>query len=198
MYYHKVIAVLVCFAVQGVAEKPIETKSAKALEAALSVYEQYLKTGSAAALNQIAAAFYTLGEQAESEGDYQKAKEHFAKAAEYFTKAAITGCREAEYNTALTYNKLKMYDKSAHHYRKCISDCTEIESDLALKAAVNLSILVLEKNVKQDTDEILSWVELCKKYNKNPKAAELLQTSVVILTDINTPSKSDAVIQASA
>jgi tetratricopeptide (TPR) repeat protein len=168
-------------------------KSAKVLEQALSVYEQFLKTGSAAALNQIAAAYYTLGEKAEEGAEYQKSQEHFAKAAEYFCKAAEAGCNEAEYNAGLAYNKLKKYDKSAVHYRKCIKTCsTEADADLALKAAVNLSILVLEKNVPQDMDEILSWVELCKKYNTNVKAAELLQTSVVILTDINSPVKTNS------
>jgi tetratricopeptide (TPR) repeat protein len=160
-------------------------KSTEALEHALTVYEQFLQPGSAAALNQIAAAYFTLGEKAESASEYQKAKECYLKAAEYFVKAAETGCREAEYNVALTYNKLKQYDKSAIYYRKCINNCGESEPDLALKAAINLSILVMEKKVAQDADEIVEWVNLCKKYNKNPKAAELLQTSVVILTDIN-------------
>ncbi|MDR1208360.1 MAG: hypothetical protein LBJ89_03345 [Holosporales bacterium] len=168
-----------------------KSKSAEALEHALTVFEQFLQPGSAAALNQIAAAYFTLGEQAESTSEYQKAKECFLKAAQYFAKAAETGCREAEYNVGLTFNKLKQYDKSAIYYRKCINNCCESEPDLALKAAINLSILVMEKKVPQDADEIVEWVNLCKKYNKNPKAAELLQTSVVILTDINSLPKTE-------
>jgi tetratricopeptide (TPR) repeat protein len=165
--------------------------SVKALEQALSVYDQFLKPGSAAALNQIAAAYFTLGENAENASEYQKAKEYFLKAAVYFERAAETGCREAVYNVGLVHNKLKLYDKAALYYRKCINNCVESEPDLALKAAINLSILVMEKKVPEDADEIVEWVNLCQKYNKNPKAAELLQTSVVILTDINSLPKAE-------
>ncbi|MDR0631438.1 MAG: hypothetical protein LBF66_02630 [Holosporales bacterium] len=167
------------------------TNSAEALEQALTVYEQFLQPGSAAALNQIAAAYFTLGEQAELAGEHQKAQDYFVKAAAYFVKAAETGCREAEYNVGLTYNKLKSYEKSATYYRKCINNCAELEPDLAFKAAINLSILVLEKKVPQDADEIVRWVNLCKNHQTNPKATELLQTSVTILTDINSLPKVD-------
>ncbi|MDR1597939.1 MAG: tetratricopeptide repeat protein [Holosporales bacterium] len=169
-----------------------QPKSTEVLEQALSVYEQFLKPGSAAALNQIAAAYYILGEKSESGGEYQKAKDYFGKAAEHFCKAADAGCNEAEYNAGLAYNRLRRYDDSATHYRKCIGRCqSEVDADLLLKAAVNLSILMLDKHIPQDTDEIVRWVGFCKQYNTNAKAAELLQTSVVILTDINSLQKVD-------
>ncbi|MDR2464420.1 MAG: hypothetical protein LBD36_02290 [Holosporales bacterium] len=164
-------------------------KAAKALENAVTIYEQFTKTGSASALNQIAAAYFTLGEQNEINNCAQKAQEFYQKAVVYFCKAAEAGCIEAKYNAGIAYNKLKTYDKAALCYRECIKHCSDNESDLALKAAVNLMILVLENNVPRNVDEIISLVKLSEMNKQNPKAEELLQTSVAILTDINATTK---------
>lgn len=164
-----------------------KTKNLLALEEATNICAKYLKPGSASALNQIAVAFYTLGAQ---EKNLEKKQQFFKNAAEYFCKAAQADCKEAQYNAGLAYSKLKQYKEAALHYRQCIQDCdNEKNSDLALKAALNLSILVLNKNIPQNIEEVYSWVTLGKKYNQNPKSAELLQTSIVILTDINTFSE---------
>jgi tetratricopeptide (TPR) repeat protein len=169
------------------------------LELAASVLEKKIQNGSAAALNQIASAFYTLGEYWEkkakdatlqktgspSDENSQKAENFYQKAAAYFCKAAAAGCHEAVYNAGLALSKLQKFDEAANFYRQCIKK--DEDSQLALKAAVNLAILILEKHVEKDNEELQQLVKIGQK-NAGAKAETLLQTTVIILTDMNAES----------
>lgn len=171
--------------------------------------DQKINNGSASALNQIAAAFYTLGEQYEKHANTNERKlstQFYEKATIYFTKASLAGCKEATYNAGLTYSKLKKYDESSKFYRQCIQETTNSKQetnndqpqtaglkekksktiDLALKAAGNLAVLMMNKNINSDINEIKDLLVLGKKYKDKKQAVVLLETAMVILTDLNT------------
>lgn len=161
--------------------------SLNALEVAANTYEQRLKDGSAAALNQIASAFYTLAESANKAGNFDKANEYYEKANTYFTKSASGGCVEAIYNSGLSFSKLKDFENAAKYYRMCINELDnkkDIDKELLLKSAVNLAILILEKHIPQNMEEIQRLLRIGQE-NTGKRAETLLQTTVIILTDMN-------------
>jgi tetratricopeptide (TPR) repeat protein len=187
------------------------------LENAVVTFEKKIQNGSAAALNQIASAYYTLGEvwekraQPTTKSDpintsnsasrkgqttatvdlgeaAKKAEVFYKKATIYFCKAAEAGCKEAVYNAGLSFSKLQKFDKAAVFYRQCIKN--DEDSPLALKAAVNLAILILEKHIEKDNDELQQLVKIGQK-NTGKRAETLLQTTVIILTDMNSEGDSD-------
>jgi tetratricopeptide (TPR) repeat protein len=169
------------------------------LEIAANVLEKKIQNGSAAALNQIASAFYTLGEcwekkakEAAQQNTENKQNEHtnkaedfYKKATNYFCKAAKAGCDEAVYNAGLAFSKLQNFDEAASFYRQCIKK--DEGAPLALKAAVNLAILILEKHIAKDNVELQQLVRIGQG-NTGKRAETLLQTTVIILTDMNSES----------
>jgi tetratricopeptide (TPR) repeat protein len=176
--------------------KAPQNESISMLELAASVLAKKIQNGSAAALNQIASAFYTLGEYWEknakiigkTDENPKKADDFYQKAALYFCKAAAAGCPEAVYNAGLAFSKLQKFDEAADFYRKCIK--VDEGSQLALKAAVNLAILILEKHVAKDNQELQQLVKIGQGHT-GPRAETLLQTTVIILTDMNAESDNE-------
>ncbi|GHS94612.1 hypothetical protein AGMMS49949_08530 [Alphaproteobacteria bacterium] len=179
---------LASHAVAGAPSPKNDKGVSNALKVAISVWEKNIKTGSSSALNQIAAAYYTLGETAEKQNkNAPEVQECFQKAAKYFCEAADAGCKEARYNAGLAYSKLQSYANAAHHYRVCIKEDNAKEEDLLLKSAVNLALLVLDKKIQPDVGEIQSWIALGNEYPQHKKSADLVQTAVVILTELSAP-----------
>lgn len=162
----------------------------------LTVYEQ-IGEGSMQSLNQIGHAYFDLAEKASSTADKVK---HYEKASEAFVKAADAGCAEAIYNAGLAFNKLgelaaEDAQMSAQHngqaakfYRLIVSQ-QKVHKDLALKAAINLAILVLNAKVQADTTEIAGWIDLAKEAvaTSPKKAKSLMDTSMAILLKMSSP-----------
>lgn len=166
----------------------------KAMEKALHVYEQ-VAAGSMQSLNQMALACFHLAEKTE---DVQEQVSKYEKAALTFDKAAKAGCAEAEYNAGLTFNKLgdlykrtnamqasQAYETAAAYYRKSVVSNKE-HPDLALKAAINLAIMMLNEDIPVATEEMSKWVELAhflaQQYPKKVKA--LMDTVMAIFIKI--------------
>lgn len=190
----------ICAAVEGKEEHdkehntPSKVGCLQALEeAAQAVAEQYEKkinAGSAAAINQIAVAFYSIAKKYEKEakksgpnGDEpkQKAEEFYRKAAEFFHKASDAGCVEATYNAGLAHNHLGEYEQAAACYRQCLNyDAPEI----LLKAASNFSLLLLHHNIPGDIDTVQPLLEIGRKYKGNKRADSLTETAMLILIDL--------------
>lgn len=173
---------------------------AKAMEKALYVYEQ-VAAGSMQSLNQMALACFHLAEKTE---DVQEQVSRYEKAALTFDKAAKAGCAEAQYNAGLTFNKLgdlykrtdlaqanQAYETSATYYRQSVASNKE-HPDLALKAAINLAIMMLNGDIPVVTEEMSKWVELAhslaQQYPKKVKA--LMDTVMAIFIKIE--SKDEA------
>lgn len=179
---------------------------ADAIKTALSVYDQ-IGEGSMHSLNQIGHAYFALAEKATSLEDKML---YYQKAAEAFVKAAKAGCVEAVYNAGLAFNKLSELgsqkgntqevlnneQSAAEFYRQSVNRQKD-HKDLALKAAINLSILVLNAKIKANTKEITNWIKLAKDTaNLSPKKSSLLlETAMTILLKMSTDTdkaKSDS------
>jgi tetratricopeptide (TPR) repeat protein len=198
-----------------VEEKADENNEAEAISALKDVtlgYEKVLASsygktlieGSAAALNQIATAFYTLGEKTEKIGNKVESQGWYGKSAEFFSKAAKSGSKEALYNAGLAFSKIGDYKKAEENYKLCIKTVDEKmdfaintggeretaddekNSGLVLKSAINLVILMLDKKINLKIEEISGFVKLSEKYLNDKKSPELLQTCMILLTDLNT------------
>lgn len=186
---------------EATAFKKAPDNQAEELEQAINgvaeVYGQIGK-GSAAALNQIAAAFYALGERWEKQNDKEKAKEFFEKSVGFFDKSVQAGCKEALYNKGLAHNHLHQYQEAAACYQTCIEQCgsTEKDTDLALKSAGNWAVLILNHRVTATVPEVRKLLVLGTKNKKHQRSGMLLETAMVILTEMTqTDSAPNAVSQ---
>lgn len=153
------------------------------LSQAVDIFEK-INDGSSAAFNRIGSAHFTLAEGYEKKDQKDEANATYLKALESFHKASKSGCKEAEYNAGIVSAKLDKYKEAAEHYKKCILECDNTKDyELALKAAFNLSLLFLDKNVEYNAEDVKIVFDLSKKYDC-PKSKELTQITVSILTNI--------------
>lgn len=173
------------------APKKDSTKNLKKdIEKALFLYEQ-LAEGSMQSLNQMALACFHLAEKTD---DINEQIARFEKAALTFEKAAAAGCAEAKYNAGLTLNKLgdvykrvdaaragQAFETAATAYRQCIAEQKK-HPDLALKAAINLALMMLNGDIPIVTEEMSSWVELAQTLKpRYPKKVKDLMDTVMAI-----------------